>query len=147
MVERLDAARYWIIAGALIACFNNLIDEINKGSGILHIALFSGVLLLFAVILVFVSNRYVLAGVLCASGMIMLIQGFKPGEILAGTIFIGYSMHLVKNEYFNYVMYCLLGLVIVVGHVFGDSGPEDMLNVMVGHAVILALNKMIYEAK
>lgn len=144
-MERLELARYVVIAGALIVCFNNLIDEISNGAGLLRVAFFSGLLLLFAIILVFSENKYVLAGILGIAGLIMMISIRRPNEIMAGMIFVGYATYEINNKYFNFAVYAIVAMIIVVLHVVSGLDPENIINILVGHAVIFSLNELIYR--
>lgn len=147
MVERLDLARYVIIAGSVVACFMNLTGEIQEGAGLLQIAFYSGTLLLFVCILIFIENKYVLAGILCLAGYLMILGNMEAGEISPGIIMIGYSTYIIDKKFFNYIIYLTIGMIITAIHVFNSCSPEDLVNILNGYAVLFALNEIIYKKR
>jgi hypothetical protein len=147
VVERLEKVRYLVIAGSLIACFINVVDELNKGSSLWSILFHSGTLLIIAIILIFSQNKNVLIGIFYAAGILMLIGDLTPGAISPSLMLFSYALYLSGNMYLKYITYLVVSLIVTASHVYQECSPDDIVNVLVGYAVFFALNELIYKKR
>lgn len=147
MVERLDYVRYIIISGSLITCFIEIVDSLNQGAGLLHILFYSGSLLLISVVLIFSSNKIVLASIIYLAAMLMLIDDMPINRVSPAMMLFGYSLHLIENKHLNYITYLAVAMIVVSEHIVKYAPADDIVSMIVGYTVFFALNELIYSER
>ncbi len=147
MVTRLDLIKYIIMGGSLIACFVNLIDELNRDASLIKIIFYSGGLLIIFITLVFIHHEIVLPIVLLITGFVMLIDNYIPGRLSADLIFFGYGLYLWDNKYVNYIVYLMTAIVLTASNILQTGRPDDLINTFVGYIVVFLLNEIIYTKR
>ncbi len=150
MVERLEKVRYIIVGGALTACFINVVDELNKGSGFGRIIFFSGTLLAFAIILIFFQHKIIISIILYLAGIMMFVSDLHSGpigRISPAIILFGYSLFLYDNIYYKYITYLSVFIIVTGTHIVKECPPDDLINMLVGYAVLFSLNELIYKKR
>ncbi len=132
------------MGGALIACFVNLIDELNKNASLPKIIFYSGGLFIIVIILIFAHHRIVLPIILLLAGFVMLIDNYIPGRLSADLILFGYGLYLFDNKYVNYVVYLMTAIILTASTILKTGRPDDLINTFVGYTVCFVLNEIIY---
>lgn len=147
MVERLDYVRYILIGGSIVAALFNLVDELNKGAGLLQIFFYSGTLLLIAAFLLFIENDAIIYIIFYIAGLLMLSDSLRPGEISPAILLFGYANHLSKKAYLKLFIYLIVAILVTANHVLNKSSPEDLINTLMGYGIFFAFNELIYSKR
>ncbi len=146
-MERLDLTRYTILLGAVLAAFLNLMDALSTGATLLHIFMYSGTLLIMAIILIFTNTKWVLVSILFSAGVLTLLGDEYPIGLSSAMLFFGYATYIARNRRFNYITYFVVSLIVATTYAFNGCNPKELVTVFLGYGVCFLLNESIYGGR